>query len=136
LIASWAAPKNGTPGETSSAVAAAQDDSVFVEYAKTGRIEKFSSLGQSLTSWSATDGAAGTSPSIGGFTVGGEFVYALVGPPLQIRVWTLDGQHKLDSDLGEHLGVIIAPQIAVTPHDELLVFDPAAPRVYRFRIHF
>jgi hypothetical protein len=27
------------------------------------------------------------------------------------------------------------PQIAVTPHGELLVFDPAAPKVFRFRMH-
>ena len=26
-------------------------------------------------------------------------------------------------------------QIAVTPHNELLVFDPAVPRVYRFRMN-
>ena len=53
----------------------------------------------------------------------------------EIRVWTADGQHKLDADLGANLGKIAAPQIVVTPHDELLVFDPSAPKVFRFRMH-
>ena len=47
----------------------------------------------------------------------------------------MDGQHKLDADLGASLGKIAAPQIAVTPHAELLVFDPSAPKVFRFRMH-
>jgi hypothetical protein len=50
-------------------------------------------------------------------------------------VWTLDGQHKLDDDLAGHVDGVAAPQIAATPNSELLIFDPAAPRVSRFRFH-
>ena len=50
-------------------------------------------------------------------------------------MYTLDGQQKLDDDLGGRLVNAVAPQIATTPHGELLVFDPAVPRVYRFRMH-
>ena len=64
-----------------------------------------------------------------------EFVFTMAASSAEIRVWTTDGQHKLDADLGTNLGKIAAPQIAVTPHAELLVFDPAAPRVFRFRMH-
>jgi len=53
----------------------------------------------------------------------------------EIHVWTKDGQPKLDADLGASLGKIAAPQIVVTPHAELLVFDPSAPKVFRFRMH-
>jgi sugar lactone lactonase YvrE len=139
LVKSWPAPndasKNPSPDEKPSGVAVAQDDSVFVEYTGTGRIEKYSSDGEWITSWIATDGLSENSPALYAFAVSGQFVYALAGSPLQIRVWTLDGQHKLDADLGEHLGTIVTPQIAVTPHAELLVLDPSAPRVFRFRIH-
>jgi sugar lactone lactonase YvrE len=135
LVKSWSVPKNPSPDEKPSAVVVAQDESVFVEYATTGRIEKYSSDGAWITSWIATDGLTGNSPAFYSFALSGQFVYALAGTPIQIRVWTLDGQHKVDADLGEHLGTIAAPQIAVTPHAELLVFDPSTPRVFRFRIH-
>ena len=110
-------------------MAAAEDGSVFVAFAKTGRIEKYSSDGTWITSWTAADNLAGGQHPIAGFTVAGQFVFTLTVSPPQIRVWTLDGQHRLDADLAGRLGGIAAPQIAVTPHAELLVFDPSAPRV-------
>ena len=135
LMKFWTVPKNPSADEKPSDVAVAQDDSLFVDYARTARIEKYSSDGAWMTSWIATDGLTGNSPALYSFAVSGQLVYALAGSPLQIRVWTLDGQHKVDADLGEHLGTIATPQIAVTPHAELLVFDPSASRVFRFRIH-
>jgi sugar lactone lactonase YvrE len=135
LVKSWTAPKNAAADERPSAVAASQDGSVFVAFAKTGRIEKYSSDGVWITSWMATENLPGDSHSITGFAVAGGFVFTLTAAPPQIRVWTIDGQHKLDADLGERLGAIAAPQIAVTPHAELLVFDPSAPRIFRFRMH-
>jgi hypothetical protein len=67
--------------------------------------------------------------------VGGDFVFTMAASSTEIRVWTKDGQHKLDADLGASLGKIAAPQIVVTPHQELLVFDPSTPKVFRFRMH-
>jgi streptogramin lyase len=140
LMKSWAVPKDATADERPSAVGTVKDDSVFVAFAKTGRIEKYSSDGAWIASWITTDNLAGVSHSMAGFAVTDDFVFALIVSPPQIRVWTIDGQHKLDADLGEHLGTISAPatalQIAVTPRSELLVFDPTAPRVFRFRIRF
>jgi hypothetical protein len=135
LVKSWTVPKGATADERPSGVATVEDGSVFVAFARAGRIEKYSSDGVWITSWIATDNLAGDSHSITGFAVTDEFVFTLTASLPQIRVWTIDGQHKLDADLGEHLGAIAAPQIAVTPHAELLVFDPSAPRVFRFRMH-
>jgi hypothetical protein len=72
-----------------------------------------------------------------GFAVGGQFVFTIAASSTQIRVWTLDGKPRLDADLAAYLAAsaIAAPQIAVTPQEELLVFDPAAPKVFRFRMH-
>ena len=122
--------------EKPSAVAAAQDDSVFVAYEKTGRIEKYSSEGTidhllERNRWRGGKFAFDRRDS----RLAASSCMRWLDLHSQIRVWTLDGQHKIDAELGEHLGSIAAPQIAVTPHDELLVFDPSAPRVYRFRIH-
>jgi hypothetical protein len=64
-----------------------------------------------------------------------DFVFTMGASSSTIRVWTTDGTHKLDVDLATNLGKIGAPQLAVTPHGELLVFDPAAQKVFRFRLH-
>ena len=86
-LRSWTVPKNASADEKPSSVAVAQDDSLFVAYAATGRIEKYSSDGAWVNSWIATDGLPGTSPALYSFALSGQFVYALAGALLQIRVW-------------------------------------------------
>ena len=134
---SWAAIKNPAPDERPSAVAAAEDGSVFVAYFKTGRIEKYSADGMLVTSWIAMEISTGESRPLAAFAVGAGFVFTMAASSPQIRVWSLDGRPMLDASLAEHLGAaaISVPQIAVTPHSELLVFDPAAPRIFWFRMH-
>jgi hypothetical protein len=135
LVKSWKVPQNAPAAdEKPLTVATAQDGSVFVAYPKTGRIEKYSSDGSWITSWIAAENEAAAPRAITGFAVAGQFVFTADTPPERIRVWTLDGQHKLDDDLGGRLAGIAAPQIVVTPGAELLVLDPAAPRVFRFRV--
>jgi hypothetical protein len=136
LLKSWPAPqKSISPDERPSWISAEPDNWVFVAYFNTGRIEKFSSDGAPASSWSAANTPSGESGPISGFTVAGGFVFTMAASSTEIRVWTTDGQPKLDADLGASLGKIAAPQIAVTPHAELLVFDPDAPKVFRFRMH-
>jgi len=135
-IKSWPAPQKAlSTDERPSWIATDPVNMVYVAYFNTGRIEKFSSDGSEVTSWAAAGTPSGESNPITGFAVAGEYVFAMAGSSTQIRVWTLDGQPKLDADLGTSIGQILAPQIAVTPHAELLVFDPSAPKVFRFRLH-
>jgi streptogramin lyase len=136
LVKSWKVPQNA-PGveERPSYIATSQDGSVFVAYANTGRIEKYSSNGLWITSWKEVEEATGNYRAITGFAVAGDFVFTAGATPPRIHVWTLDGQSKLEDDLGGRLDGVAAPQIAVTPREELLVFDPAALRVLRFRMH-
>ena len=136
LAKSWKVPQNApSADERPSAIATAQDGSVFVAYAKTGRIEKYSSEGLWITSWKEMERDAGDSLAITGFVVAGQLVFAAGATPPRIHIWTLDGQNKLEDDLGGRLDGVAAPQVAVTSREELLVFDPAAPRVLRFRMH-
>ncbi len=136
LLKSWPAPQKATSAdERPSWVAAEPDNSIFVAYFNTGRIEKFSSDGVSMASWQSANTPSGESSPITGFAITSEFVFTMAASSAEIRVWTTDGQPKLDADLATSLGKIAAPQLAVTPHSELLVFDPAAPRVFRFRMH-
>ena len=134
---SWAALKNPSADELPSAVATSEDGFVFVAYFKTGRIEKYSSDGSLTSSWMAGENPSAGSQPIAAFAVGAGYVFTMSAEPPQIRVWTLDGQHKLEANIAEHLGptAIAAPQIAVTPRSELVVFDPSAPRVFWFRMH-
>jgi len=136
LITSWPAPqKPASPEERPSWVAAEPDNAVFVAYFKTGRIEKFSPEGTSIVSWPAGDTSSGNSGALSALAVNAEFVFTLGASSSKIRVWNTDGQHKLDADLAPNLGTIAAPQLAVTPQGELLVFDPSAQKVFRFRMH-
>ena len=137
LLKSWAAPeKPATPDERPIWIAALPDNFVFVSYATTGRIEKFSADGSPIISWAAASDPQGEACSITGLAAAGDFVLTMGTSSSQIRVWkAADGQHVLDADLGANIGKIVAPQIAVTPRSELLVFDPAMPKIYRFRMH-
>ena len=136
LVKSWRVPRNASStDEVPTAVATTQDGLVFVTYPRTGRIEKYSSDGSWITSWIAAENGAATSSAITGFAVAGKYVFTFGATPPRFRVWTLDGQHKIDDNLGGYLDGVAAPQLAVTQGAELLVLDPASPRVYRFRIH-
>jgi hypothetical protein len=131
-----AAPNAASAKDQPSAVATAPDGSVFVAYGETGGVRKYSSDGSLITSWSAAGQRAGDSGAITGIAATDHYVFTASPAPPRIRIWTLDGKHKLDSDLGGRIDGVAAPQIAVTPDATLLVFDPAAPRVYRFQMHF
>jgi sugar lactone lactonase YvrE len=136
LVKSWPAPQKAlSADEKPSWVSAEPDNSVFVAYFSTGRIERFSSDGSWMTTWPAANTPSGESGPISGIAVAGEFVFTMAASSTEIRVWTVDGQHKFDADLAASLGKIAAPQMVVTPHEELLVFDPATPKVFRFRMH-
>src|SRR6202171_6047844 len=136
LVKSWGVPRNASStDELPTAFGTPQDGLAFVAYPRTGRIEKYSSDGSWITSWIAAENDAATSSAITGLAVAGQYVFTFGVMPPRFRVWTLDGQHKLDDNLGGYLDRVAAPQIAVTPGAELLVLDPASTRVFRFRIH-
>jgi len=136
LLKSWPAPQTpASPEERPTWVFAEPDDVIFVAYASTGRIEKFTSDGAPLTSWPAASTPAAAANPISGFAATGQFVFTMAPASTEIRVWMLDGQHKLDADLAPNLGQIAEPQIVATARGELLVFDPSVPKVFRFRMH-
>jgi sugar lactone lactonase YvrE len=137
LLKTWKVPqKSGPENEKPSFLVAGRDGSIFVAYSNTGRIEKYSADGDPITSWAipAPDNPS-SQVAISGVAATDKFLITASSTTPRIRVWTLDGQLKLADDLGGHLGNMSAPQIAVTPRGELLVFDPAVPRVFQFQTH-
>jgi hypothetical protein len=136
LLKSWPTPeKPMTPNERPSWVCAGAGKFVYVAYFETGRIEKFSSDGSWVTTWQAAVSPSAESASMSGFATAGDFVFTIAPSSAEIRVWTADGKHRLDADLSASLGKIAAPMLVVTPRSELLVFDPSAPKVFRYRMH-
>jgi hypothetical protein len=132
----WKTSQEASPAnEQPSGLATGADGSLFVAYAKIGRVEKYSSDGALLTSWTPAPSPPGESDALTGIAVTAKFVFTAGPASPRIRVWTLDGQHKQDDDLEGRLNGINAVQLVVTPRDELLIFNPAASRVLRFRLH-
>jgi hypothetical protein len=136
LLKFWPAPQKPIGNdERPTWVSAGADNFVYVAYFSSGRVEKFSSDGSWVTTWRAANAPSGESGPITGFATAGNFLFTIAPSSSEICVWTTDGQHKLDADLGSSIGKIAAPLLAVTPRAELLVFDPSAPKVFRFRMH-
>ncbi len=136
LIKMWLAPQKPlSADERPSWVSAAADGTVYVAYFKTGRIEKFSSDGAWITTWMTGTASSQDSSALAGLAVAAESLMTMAASSSEIHVWTADGKDELDVNLGDHIGTIAAPQLAVTPRAELLVFDPSAPKIFRFRMH-
>ncbi len=136
LMKSWKIPQDSSgKDEHPDAVVVGPDDSTFVAVSPTGRIENYSPDGALVKSWNAGESGSSAPYAFTGIAVNEQYVFTVSPTSPHLRVWTHDGQHKLDDDLAGHVDGVAAPQIAVTPGGELLVFDPAAPRVFRFRMH-
>jgi len=74
----------------------------------------------------------------GGIAVNGKFVFAIGAAQPSLYVWGIDGSYRMTQDLSAWIPNAsnpVARKIVVTPHSDLLVLDPAAVRVFRFRLH-
>ena len=127
---------SATPSKPSKPVVAAvgPDGFVYVGDAQTNRIVKFTREGMQAASWD--DSADDPAPLLG-LAVSSNYVFMLRGASPRIVVWTLDGQRRLADNLGGRLDAAPsnAGSLALSPAGELIVLDPGAPRVLRFRMH-
>jgi outer membrane protein assembly factor BamB len=129
-------PSSTTAGRPSKPVVAAvgPDGFVYAVDAQANRVVKFTREGAQVASWD--DSADGPAPLLG-LAVSANYVFMLRGASPRVVVWTLDGQRRLADNLGDRLDA--APpsggSLALSPAGELIVLDPSAPRVLRFRIH-
>jgi hypothetical protein len=132
----WRVLPNGAAGKPSKPVVAAvgPDGFVYVGDAQTNGVMKFTREGVRVAAWD--DSADDPAPLLG-LAVSSNYVFMLRGAAPRIVVWKLDGQRRLADNLGGRLDAAPsnAGSLALSPSGELIVLDPSAPRVLRFRVH-
>jgi DNA-binding beta-propeller fold protein YncE len=130
-----AAGAGGQAGHPAMAIAGPSDGSVYVGDWQAGRILKYSSDGRQIMDWGEpASGAATPLLSLGAST---KYLFALRDAAPRLEIWTLDGHLKTTDNLGGRLDAASPGKasLAVSGEDELVVLDPAGPRVLRFRTH-
>lgn len=114
--------------------AIANNDSVFIGDAEDGRILKFTRDGVQSEGFKSPDPSEGS--RLLGLAAAGKHVFALRGSPVRLEVWSEEGQRDLIDTLGNRLsGVESAAYLAADAAGDLIVLDPDARRVLRFRTH-
>jgi DNA-binding beta-propeller fold protein YncE len=129
----WRVLPNAAAAKPSKPVVAAvgPDGFVYVGDAQTNGVVKFTREGVRVAAWD--DSVDDPAPLLG-LAV---YVFMLRGGSPRVVVWTLDGQRRLADNLGGRLDAAPgnAGSLALSPAGELIVLDPSAPRVLRFRLH-
>lgn len=127
------ASATGQPGHPSIAMSG-EDGSIYAGEWETGRIVKYSSDGRQVTDWGPAVGSSAPLLSLG---VSSKYVFALRDAVPHLQIWTLDGHLKTTDNLGGLLDGTSPSKasLAVGFQSDLVVLDPAAPRVLRFRTH-
>jgi len=115
------------------AAVANHDGAVYVGDAD-GRILKFAPDGAQTAVFKPAD--SGDASRLVGIAAAAHHVFALRGFPLRLEVWSEDGRRELTDTLGDRLsGVESAAYLAANAAGDLMVLDPKARRVFRFRAH-
>jgi tripartite motif-containing protein 71 len=104
------------------------------------RVQKFNGEGELLSQWEISPllGVPRQENWFSGIAVSHNSVFLANSRRRTIDVWTLDGQHKLETNVGSHLASDGSGPLypAISPRGELLVLDAFGSRVLRFRINF
>jgi hypothetical protein len=116
------------------AAVANNEGAVYVGDAAGGRILKFTPDGGQTAIFKPGD--IGDASHLLGLAAAAHHVFALRGFPVRLEVWSEDGRRELTDTLGDRLsGVESAAYLAANAAGDLMVLDPTARRVFRFRAH-
>lgn len=114
--------------------AVADGEAVYVADAANGRILKFTRDGVQSAGFKTPE--PGDASHLLAVAAGAKHVFALRGFPVRLEVWSAEGHYELTDALGDRLsGVESAAYLAADAAGELIVLDPEARRVLRFRAH-
>jgi sugar lactone lactonase YvrE len=133
LLKSWRIPPDAAEKAARPFAAVVDQNAVYVGTAD-GRILRFTRDGvQGPTLTWPDSGDAGRLLSL---AAAGKHVFALRGLPLRLEVWNENGVHELSDTLGGRLSAVeSAAYVAADSAGDLIVLDPEARRVFRFRVH-
>ena len=114
--------------------AVADHDAVYVGDAADGRILKFTRDGVQSAGFKPPD--SGDESRLLSLAAAARHVFALRGFPLRLEVWSEDGRREWIDTLGERLSAVeSAAYLAADAAGDVIVLDPGARRVLRFRAH-
>jgi hypothetical protein len=137
LIGSWGSgAARETAIENPSGLAVGPDGLVYVSEAESPQIKVYDASGTPQRTLSAPPEASDARFS--GIAVNGKSIFAIGAAQPLLYIWGLDGTYRMTQDLSPWIpsaANTVARKIVVTPHADLLVLDPAAVRVFRFRLH-
>ncbi len=133
---SWkVAPATGGKLSKPTVATIGPDGFLYIGDSQGDRVVKFTREGMQVGAWD--DSADAPAPLLG-LAVSSNAVFMLRGADPRVVVWTLDGQRRFADNLGGRLDAAPknAGSLAVnSASGELIVLDPGAARVLRFRIH-
>ncbi len=138
---SWG-EKNSTPVESApfDGLALGEDGVLYVLDDSNGRVRKFSAGGELVSELQIpqTRGEREQQNQFSGITVSHDYVFLANSTRRTIDVWTLEGQHKLETNVGGRLASDNPGPLypALSPRGELLVLDAFGARVFRLRVNF
>jgi tripartite motif-containing protein 71 len=113
--------------------AVAASDAVYVGDAEANRILKFAPDGVQTAEFKLPDADASRLLALAAVN---KHVFALTGFPVRLQVWSEDGHLELTDTMGDRLSAVeSAAYLAADTAGDLMVLDPEARRVLRFRAH-
>jgi streptogramin lyase len=137
LIGNWGrGPSRDAMVENPSALAIGPDGLVYISESGQPQIKVFDTQGapQRTLSLPADAGEA----QLSGIAVSAKYIFAVNATRPVVYVWSIDGTYRLTQDLSPWIpsaDAAVARKVVATPAGDLLVLDPAASRVFRFRLH-
>jgi DNA-binding beta-propeller fold protein YncE len=137
--AAWGKEGSG-PGEFRypADIAIGPDGLVYVGDTHGARVQKFTREGQFVTTWNVGVAAPDGMAEATGLTVTDRFVFVADARNLRVQAWSTGGELRHSDALGESFrGQYETPtDVAIGRNFELLVLDPAKPRVLRVKVNF
>lgn len=119
-----------------SALAVAPDGLIYISEAEHPQIKVYDTRGTPQRTLSPPEQEQDARFS--GVAVNTKYIFAVGATQPSVFVWAVDGSYRMTQDLSTWIPTgasAVARKIVVTPTGDLLVLDPAAARIFRFRVH-
>ncbi len=138
FVAAWGKEGAG-PGEFNfpADIAVGPDGLLYVADTHSARVQKFTRDGEFLATWE-TAAQPGALADATGIAVTDKWVFVADSLAMRVQAWDLTGAPRHTDALGDSFrdAYETPTDVAIGKSGELLVLDPARPRVLRVRVNF